>query len=101
MDLIPILNKYNDLLKSGDDIEEIMKLINEEIGGYGVECITDEDAWVSHYWMYIIALYVNIGNTYDETIVYSTEDNELTNESWGDWYEDWEFKHPEEALDDI
>ena len=26
MDLIPILNKYNELLKSGDDIEEIMKL---------------------------------------------------------------------------
>jgi len=77
-------------VNEADNPDEILDTLNEKLGGYGVESITDERAWVSSYYGDIIGLYVNMGDTYDKTVVYDTENKEYLVTSWGDFYEGWE-----------
>ena len=57
----------------------IMEAANEILGGYGVEGIRDsQDDWLS---------YVNMGDTYDETLLYDSGLNEFKFGSWGDFVE--------------
>jgi hypothetical protein len=55
---------------SGREVEKIMKRINELINGFGVESIRGD--YVSHFWQDTVALYVNMGDTYDTTILFNT-----------------------------
>jgi hypothetical protein len=57
------------------------------MNGYGIEAITMENAYVDKYWFNCVAIYVNVGETYQETIIYDTDANEFELASWGDWYE--------------
>lgn len=52
--------------------EVTIEAINEILGGYGIESIRKESNWVSHYWQDTHFLYVNMGNTYNATILYDT-----------------------------
>jgi hypothetical protein len=96
-DYVTHVNIANYLLKAGFDVDNIMKFINDLIDGFGVERIKSDYYQVDNYWYYTIALFVNKGDTYDETIVFNTEDNEFSNESWGSWYEEFLSTHPNEV----
>lgn len=69
-------------------VEDAMKWANKILGGYGVENIRDERNFVSHYWQDTVLLYVNMGDTYDPTLCYDTDDKEYFIGSWGDFVEE-------------
>lgn len=45
-----------------------MDAINDLIGGHGVEAIRGD--WKNGYWCDIVATFINIGDTYDPTIIH-------------------------------
>ena len=67
--------------------EMVMCALNEILEGYGVEAIRDEDAWIDNFHMDIVAVYVNMGDTYTTTILLDHEENEYIVTSYGDWVE--------------
>jgi len=73
-----VLAKY--LQKEGVSIKEIMELMNDLLDGYGVkECLIDPYG----YPIEEICRYVNLGYTYDETILYIPDKNKFKALSWG------------------
>jgi hypothetical protein len=68
--------------------EDAMKRADELLSGYGVESIRDERRWVSHFWQDTALLYVNMGDTYDDTLCYDTYKKEFFVGSWGDFVEE-------------
>ena len=71
------------------DQEIVMSALNDLLEGFGIEAITDPDD-SDH----IIATYVNMGDTYNGTIVYADGQYHLT--TWGDWYQGWIDEQNEE-----
>ena len=71
-------------------VDEVLDAANDYANLYGVEALRDERAWVDSYYMDIIALYLNTGDTYDETLIFDTETRDYLLTSWGDFYEAWE-----------
>jgi len=67
--------------------EMVMCALNEILEGYGVEAIREEDAWVDNFHMDIVAVYVNMGDSYTATILLDHEENEYFVTSYGDWVE--------------
>lgn len=76
-------------------VQTAMDIANDMLGGHGVEAIQPEWAWVDGYWREAIAIYVNNGETYQETILYDTENERYLITSWGDFYEKWESRNPD------
>ena len=60
--------------------EEVMEYANDYLKGYGVESVSCGESG---------ALYVNLGETYETTIMYSEEEGYFVC-SWGDWIEEKE-----------
>lgn len=81
------------------DVDTVLDAMNAALGGFGVEALPVEGAWVDSYYRNFVALYVNQGDTYDPTVVFDTETGEFSLMSWGDFLEDWEAQHPELAHD--
>lgn len=48
--------------------EQLMEAFNEILEGYGVEAI--EGKWKNGYWCNIVATYVNMGDSYINTIIH-------------------------------
>ncbi len=71
----------------------IMCAANELLGGFGVEGLNQEDAYVNNYWRDCIGLYVNMGDTYDNTVIWDTENSSFIITSFGDFLENWEIDH--------
>ncbi len=69
----------------GMNPEERLQEINDMVGGYGVESI--EGNGNSRYWMDTVALYINMGDTYNTTLLYNTDLDKYTITTWGDWVE--------------
>jgi len=67
--------------------ERIMHEIDKLIGGFGVEAITLEGAYVDRFWQDAVGTFVNMGDTYDATIVYDTANEKFLFTTWGDFYE--------------
>lgn len=65
--------------------ELIMEAANEVLGGFGVECIRGR--YVDRYHMDIQAVYVNMGDTYDLTLLLDHETGRYCLTSVGDWFE--------------
>lgn len=63
-------------------VERVMEAINEILGGYGVEQITDSQ-W-DNYWCDSGLLYVNMGDAYSPTICYDTRKDQWIVCPWGD-----------------
>jgi len=63
-------------------LEEVDKII----GGHGIEAIRGE-SYRGGYYGDIVGLYVNMGDTYNATVVYDTETGEFELTTWGDWVE--------------
>lgn len=49
--------------------EQVMCALNELIGGYGIEAIREDGAWIDNYHGDIAATYINQGDTYAMTII--------------------------------
>jgi hypothetical protein len=63
-----------------------MFILDELIGGFGVEAIRGSRNWDSFY-CDICGEYVNLGDTYDCTLLYDTVKRKYLITSWGDWVE--------------
>ncbi|GEM_PF-1231844 len=104
----------------GRQIEKVLDEINELIGGYGVEAITSPDVslddypggvdgryWGANAGQGVVAMYVNFGDTYDTTVVFSPTENKFLLTSWGDmvqWAENkhgWTFESVEDGESDL
>ena len=72
------------------DAELQMHAADVLLGGFGVEAIRPEGAYVDSYHFDVVAEYVNFGDTYDMTLVYDTDEGEFYVTSWGGWLEAWE-----------
>ena len=75
-------------------IDDAMDHANELLDGFGVEPVRT-DTYVDDFWGDIIALYVNLGDPYDTTILYDTDRDEFFIGSWGDFLEEWEMEELE------
>ena len=65
-----------------------LKALNEVLEGYGVEGIANPSDSSEQ-----IAVYVNMGDTYAETVVYDIATREFAFTSWGDFFEQWELEN--------
>ena len=63
-------------------IDEALDAINKTLGGYGVEAIVD-NGW-DRYYQDLGVLYVNMGDTYCQTVCYDTRKEKWMVCSWGD-----------------
>ena len=72
-------------------IDKCMELANDLLRGYGVEPLRASDHF-DNYWGDIVALYVNMGDTYTQTILCDVETGNFYGCSWGDWVEAQERK---------
>jgi hypothetical protein len=75
--------------KQFNDEDEALEYANKKMNGSGVEPIRVEGEW-DRYYGDVIALYVNMGDTYDLTIVYDVFNGGYIATSWGDFLEKWE-----------
>lgn len=66
-------------------VDRVMDKVNQKLNAHGVEAI--EGKWHDRYYMNIVLLYVNRGDTYDATLLYDTEKEKFSVGSWGDWVE--------------
>jgi hypothetical protein len=67
-------------------IEQVLQALNVVLGGYGVEGIRSRRAW-SDFWHDTKFLYVNIGDSYANTIIFDTETERFKTGSVGDLLE--------------
>ena len=83
------------------DAELQLEAFNAILGGYGIEAIRVEDAWVDAFHGDIVASYVNMGDAYVATVVLDSETGEFVVASYGDWLESNErrFTNTEEGED--
>ena len=65
--------------------EQIMVAINEIMGGFGVEPIRGD--YVDSFYQDIQAEYINMGDTYDITILRDSQTGDYEITSFGDWVE--------------
>lgn len=70
-----------------EHIEKLLLALNEVIGGFGVEVVTSENEWVSHFYQNIVLEYINLGDTYTPTICFDTDNQTFFLGSWGDYVE--------------
>jgi len=84
-----VIERYAEKLNgehlSQNSVEDAMDNANKYLEGYGVETITDENESVDNYWRDAIGLYINMGDTYEKTIVYDTKERQFLVTSWGDF----------------
>lgn len=67
-------------------IEVALQDANKLLRGHGIEAI-HSDIYRSGYWSNIVAVYVNMGDTYNATVLYDVEANAFDITTYGDWVE--------------
>lgn len=67
-------------------IDIAMDFANGVLDGHGIEAIRG-DVTVDRYYFDIVALYVNMGDTYDTTLIYETATNRFLITDYGTWVE--------------
>ena len=67
--------------------EIAMEMFSELLEGHGVESIRCEGEHVDNYYFDTVFTYVNMGDTYDMTVVYDTANRRFMATSWGDLVE--------------
>ncbi len=71
--------------------EIYMRTFNEMLEGHGTEAIRGR--WSNGYWCDIIAVYVNMGDTYNSTILYDREKRDFRITTFGDFVEQYGRKY--------
>jgi hypothetical protein len=74
-------------MESHEIADYALELADEVMGGYGVEPLTVEGVQVDRHYYGIVALYVNMGDTYSPTVLYDTARETFHSTSLGDWVE--------------
>jgi hypothetical protein len=77
--------------KTDHEVEDALEVANTEMGGYGVEAVRAEGAWIP-FWLDCVLQYVNMGDTYDTTLLYDTHKGKFMVGSMGDWVESTKYK---------
>jgi hypothetical protein len=85
MDYESVLNWVRRCYHEPRHEEQVLEAINEVLEGFGVESFSTDSAVVS---------YVNMGDTYDATILLHGQDFVVS--SWGDYFEALELEEAEE-----
>lgn len=80
---------------NADRADAVLKEVDRLVDGNGVEPIRDENV-NDRYYGDVVALYVNMGDTYESTLLYDTQNHEFHVTSWGDWYEKYEAEQEED-----
>jgi len=75
------------------DVDDALDAANAVLNGFGVEALPCESCFVDHYYRNFVALYVNLGDTYDTTILFNTDTERFSIGSWGDFFEMHERNH--------
>lgn len=79
--------ELENLPNRGHEVELIMERIAQLIpNNFGVECLRDENHWDRYYTDNRI-MYINMGDTYIETILFDTKHNKYIVSCWGDYIE--------------
>ncbi len=65
--------------------EQVMEAANELLNGHGIEAIKGE--WQNGFWCDTRAVYVNMGDTYANTLLYDRDSACYRIMSWGDFVE--------------
>jgi hypothetical protein len=67
-------------------VDRVLGEANDLLSGFGVEAVRGNYHVDNHYYE-IVGLYVNMGDTYNATILYDTDRQKFYVTSWGDWVE--------------
>lgn len=92
-------NRMKEAEGDHDAVDELLEDLDEAIEGHGVESITGNYT-IDKYYKDIALLYVNLGGTYDTTVLYDTEERKFLIGSWGGWVEEHEEESGEEDEDE-
>lgn len=76
-----------------DEADQLLEAANVVLHGYGVEAIRGMAEVPRGYYHDIVALYVNMGEMYDNTILYETVAERFLVTTAGDWIEANEEYH--------
>lgn len=68
-------------------VEYQMEAVDKLLGTCGVEAIESPDASWGRFWMDIVAVYANTGDSYGGTILYDVERRTFYATTWADWIE--------------
>lgn len=94
-------NALRKALKQADDtggkardkaVDRALELANELLDGHGTEAIHSGD-YTDPYYGDIVAVYVNMGDTYIPTVIYDVVDDRFRIEDFGTFVEAYERKH--------
>jgi len=86
-DIVDNLNNRKDIIKP-DMVDEIMEFLNDRMGGFGIQALRGDVN--DKYYGDVLALYVDMGDTYTPTVIYDTQEKEFHYTSWGDFMENYE-----------
>lgn len=86
----------NQCYNKPSDKELKLYAINELLSGYGVEPIQHESIYINSYYMNIAACYINMGDTYINTVLLDHETGKFIICSWGDYYEKYLMQYDKE-----
>lgn len=75
-----------------DKADEVLKEVDDLLDAHGIEAIRG-DYSVDNYYHDVVALYINMGDSYDATLLYETENEQFLVTSFGDWVERNERKY--------
>lgn len=67
--------------------------INEVLQGYGIESITCDYLYIDSYHQNVCATYINLGDTYINTVLLDNESAKFLINSWGNYYEKYIQKY--------
>lgn len=77
--------------------ELVLETVNALVGGFGVEGLRIEGAWLDAYHGDIVASYVSTGDAYSATVLLDHESGDFVLTTYGDWVEGWEQEHAEDV----
>lgn len=95
-ELCQVMNEVYD----GDNEDDILEEANLILKGHGVEYMTSSQ-WISHYYGYTYALYINKGKTYEDTLIFDCEENKFIVSSQGDFCQEKEQKWWKENFNEV
>lgn len=73
-------------IKETRDPDKVLDYVDKILRAHGIESIRGE-YHVDNYYFDIVALYVNMGDTYSATLLYETDKRRFLLTTWGDWVE--------------
>ena len=77
---------------SHKSVDEALEVADRMLEAHGIEAIRGAE-FRNGYYGDIVGLYVNMGDTYNTTVLYDTVADRFHITSWGDWVEKYDRKY--------